>query len=570
MKNLILLLFILCFCASAQQVEVIIGTDTTSSYYGPIYTGQYYSVHEAIYRQSEIGVAGTITHIAYYKHHEIETHSIIENVTIYMKYTTDSMLTTGNYSMTDYIQVYHGSFPNDEPSSLGWKEVQLSDPFQYYNTCNLQILVLRTYPPLLYGWYVYYRYTTTSPTYRTRQAASFNSQPTNLIQTYNRPNIRFKLNTPLLTNDVGIEAIITPSNTHNVNTPMIPIAKVRNYGTATQNNFQVTCSIFGTNSILRYTNVKIITSLTAMETTWVTFDAWTPTNIEEQTIAIRTRLLSDENLDNDRKAQTTQVVLFRLKETFADTTFPPVGWTRYNFDGGSQVWFRYSFLHVSPPACAACYYEYTPIYNNDWLITPRFGPLGSGDSLIFYFRAQITSYYYETLLIRVSTIANVADTAQYITIDLISTNNQIWQRRALSLAPFSYNQVYIAFQYNCFHQMQINIDDVEVRGYDLSVYDNLLDNITTTTLNPIKPNPAINGKSNISFNLVQADRVTLKIYDASGRIVRNLVDEFMGSGVYNVAWNGKDENNRKVAEGIYFCTLETPKQKFTKKLVFTK
>jgi hypothetical protein len=69
MKNLILLLFILCFCASAQQVEVIIGTDTTSSYYGPIYTGQYYSVHEAIYRQSEIGVAGTITHIAYYKHH---------------------------------------------------------------------------------------------------------------------------------------------------------------------------------------------------------------------------------------------------------------------------------------------------------------------------------------------------------------------------------------------------------------------------------------------------------------------------------------------------------------------
>jgi hypothetical protein len=307
-----------------------------------------------------------------------------------------------------------------------------------------------------------------------------------------------------------------------------------------------------------------------METTWVTFDAWTPTNIEEQTIAIRTRLLSDENLDNDRKAQTTQVVLFRLKETFADTTFPPVGWTRYNFDGGSQVWFRYSFLHVSPPACAACYYEYTPIYNNDWLITPRFGPLGSGDSLIFYFRAQITSYYYETLLIRVSTIANVADTAQYITIDLISTNNQIWQRRALSLAPFSYNQVYIAFQYNCFHQMQINIDDVEVRGYDLSVYDNLLDNITTTTLNPIKPNPAINGKSNISFNLVQADRVTLKIYDASGRIVRNLVDEFMGSGVYNVAWNGKDENNRKVAEGIYFCTLETPKQKFTKKLVFTK
>jgi hypothetical protein len=47
-----------------------------------------------------------------------------------------------------------------------------------------------------------------------------------------------------------------------------------------------------------------------------------------------------------------------------------------------------------------------------------------------------------------------------------------------------------------------------------------------------------------------------------------LVDEFKSSGIYTVSWDGRDDINRKVAEGIYFYTLETPKQNLTKKLIF--
>ena len=79
-----------------------------------------------------------------------------------------------------------------------------------------------------------------------------------------------------------------------------------------------------------------------------------------------------------------------------------------------------------------------------------------------------------------------------------------------------------------------------------------------------------NGLAHISFSLAEPSRVALKIYDASGRIVKTLVNNQVERGIYNLTWNGKDENNRAVAEGIYFYTLETPNQKFTRKMVFTR
>jgi hypothetical protein len=44
----------------------------------------------------------------------------------------------------------------------------------------------------------------------------------------------------------------------------------------------------------------------------------------------------------------------------------------------------------------------------------------------------------------------------------------------------------------------------------------------------------------------------------------------MESGIYNLTWDGKNENNKKVAEGIYFYTLETPSYTATKKMVYTR
>ena len=51
--------------------------------------------------------------------------------------------------------------------------------------------------------------------------------------------------------------------------------------------------------------------------------------------------------------------------------------------------------------------------------------------------------------------------------------------------------------------------------------------------------------------------VSLKLYDAAGREVRNLVSRGMNPGRYTVTWDGRANNGKRVAEGIYFCKLST-------------
>jgi len=103
-----------------------------------------------------------------------------------------------------------------------------------------------------------------------------------------------------ITKDVGVDAIIYPTGTHQQNTQLLPIARIRNFASATQTNFQVICSITGANNAFRYTNTQTITSLSANDTTRVNFAGWTPTIIEGCTVKIRTKLTSDQNTTNDR------------------------------------------------------------------------------------------------------------------------------------------------------------------------------------------------------------------------------------------------------------------------------
>jgi flagellar hook assembly protein FlgD len=51
--------------------------------------------------------------------------------------------------------------------------------------------------------------------------------------------------------------------------------------------------------------------------------------------------------------------------------------------------------------------------------------------------------------------------------------------------------------------------------------------------------------------------VSLKIYDATGRVVRDLVGEKMDAGRYSVTWDGRAADGRRIANGVYFCKLAT-------------
>jgi flagellar hook assembly protein FlgD len=70
--------------------------------------------------------------------------------------------------------------------------------------------------------------------------------------------------------------------------------------------------------------------------------------------------------------------------------------------------------------------------------------------------------------------------------------------------------------------------------------------------------------------LPQKAKVTLKVYDPSGRLVRTLVEGRLGKGYHTFNWNGTDARGRSVAAGMYVYRLFTGKQTLVKKTVFAK
>ena len=62
----------------------------------------------------------------------------------------------------------------------------------------------------------------------------------------------------------------------------------------------------------------------------------------------------------------------------------------------------------------------------------------------------------------------------------------------------------------------------------------------------------------------------LRVFDASGRLVRTLVDATQASGVYRARWNGKNDRGRGVASGRYFYRLTVGKTVQTRGMVLLK
>jgi hypothetical protein len=72
------------------------------------------------------------------------------------------------------------------------------------------------------------------------------------------------------------------------------------------------------------------------------------------------------------------------------------------------------------------------------------------------------------------------------------------------------------------------------------------------TPNPFGPETAI------SFTTARSGHVTAKVYDVSGKLVRTLSDETLGSGPHSLRWDGSTEKGSRAAAGIYFLKLSSP------------
>lgn len=83
------------------------------------------------------------------------------------------------------------------------------------------------------------------------------------------------------------------------------------------------------------------------------------------------------------------------------------------------------------------------------------------------------------------------------------------------------------------------------------------------------PNP-FNPRTVISYAVPRPGPVSLRVYDARGRVVRRLVDEPRPAGNASVVWNGEDDEGRGVASGLYFVRLEHADRVLTRRAVLVR
>jgi predicted outer membrane repeat protein len=96
--------------------------------------------------------------------------------------------------------------------------------------------------------------------------------------------------------------------------------------------------------------------------------------------------------------------------------------------------------------------------------------------------------------------------------------------------------------------------------------------VTQLFLGPAVPNP-FNPVTEIRYGIpagARPSRVTMNVYDSTGRRVVTLVDTETGPGIYTVTWDGTDHNGVGVASGVYFYRITWNGEAETKRMVLLK
>ncbi|MBN2415828.1 T9SS type A sorting domain-containing protein [bacterium] len=88
-------------------------------------------------------------------------------------------------------------------------------------------------------------------------------------------------------------------------------------------------------------------------------------------------------------------------------------------------------------------------------------------------------------------------------------------------------------------------------------------------LYPNFPDP-FNGSTTLQYSLPVRTSVRITIHDIGGRVVNRLLHAQQEAGMHSIAWNGRYENGREAASGIYLARIEAGMLLKTEKMVLTR
>jgi len=113
-------------------------------------------------------------------------------------------------------------------------------------------------------------------------------------------------------------------------------------------------------------------------------------------------------------------------------------------------------------------------------------------------------------------------------------------------------------------------------GFDSDVYvgrvlqsGGILDVTGVPLLRAPYPNP-FNPATTLVYGVPSPSRVSLRIFDTSGRLVRSLLDQEVPAGINAQVWDGNDDQGRPVASGIYVAESRSPGRAESRKMALVR
>lgn len=241
------------------------------------------------------------------------------------------------------------------------------------------------------------------------------------------------------------------------------------------------------------------------------------------------------------------------------------GWTHW---GTYDNWHLTEHKSNSPTHSWYCGIANVWHYNNQndiSLVSPYF--IVSPDSAFSFYHQYALELNWDYTYVEVEN-----GSGWWQTLDQYTGTQATWTQASFPLAGYDGQTVRVRFRL---------VSDASVYAEGWYVDDVLVPMLGAEELNApqdlktialsVAPNP-FTMLTNISFGIEQsAERIELGIYDATGRLVRDLSYAMPHAPcAMQVAWDGKDDIGRRVGSGVYFVTLENAGQKLVEKVVLLK
>ena len=93
--------------------------------------------------------------------------------------------------------------------------------------------------------------------------------------------------------------------------------------------------------------------------------------------------------------------------------------------------------------------------------------------------------------------------------------------------------------------------------------------ISTFDLFQNYPNP-FNPTTRIEYQIPTPGHIEIQLYNITGELVKTLINTEHAAGKYSVTWNGKDNDNRPVASGMYIYRVLFGNSVLSRKMLLLK